>query len=80
VQVEGESAVTRRNASIEGERSARTHTRSKMEIEDHVQHTLPDDDDNVPGALPEPPPPVPTPDETARRPDEALSAELEGEW
>jgi hypothetical protein len=51
-----------------------------MEIEDHVQHTLPDDDDNVPGALPEPPPPVPTPDETARRPDEALSAELEGEW
>ena len=62
VQVEVDSARTRGNASIEGERaSATARARSTTAVEENGQRTtgIPDDD-NVPGAPPEPLPPVPT--------------------
>ena len=78
-QVEMESAVTRREASIEGEESsATTHEQSMPGDEETGQHTVPEDDD-LPGAPSEPPPPLTSPDEPARRENEPPSVELEGE-
>ena len=73
-QVEGESAGTRRDISIERERgSVSALERSMTTDKENDQRPLPDDDD-VPEDPTEPP------DVAAWRGNEPPSAELEGEW
>ena len=78
-QVMGESAGTRRGASIEAEEwSASTHARSTTRAEENGQRTSTGVDD-APRAPPEPPQPPEPPDEAANRQNEPPSVELEGE-
>ena len=78
-QVMGESAGTRREASIEAEEwSASTHARSTTRAEENGQRTSTGVND-APRAPPEPPQPPQPPDEAANRQNEPPSVELEGE-
>ena len=78
-QAEVESPEMRRDASIEVERwSASAHVRSTTRVEESGQRTSQDDED-IPGAPPDPHPPSTSSDEIARPPNEPPSVELEGE-
>jgi hypothetical protein len=79
VQVEVESAQTRRDTTSEGERARATaHTRSTTTDEETGQRTETDIDD-VPEDPPDPSTPFPMPDQPARPQNEPPSVELEGE-
>ena len=78
-EVEVESAGTRRGTSVEGERDrAREYARSMTTDEENDQRNEANIVD-VPGTSPEPPPPLTSPDEPARRQNKPPSVELEGE-
>ena len=78
VQDKAERSATCQDESIAGGRwSARLHERSTMTNENDQPTSQ--DDDNIPRAPPESPPPLTSPDETARSQDEPPSVEREGE-
>jgi hypothetical protein len=79
VQVEMESARAQGNALVEGASEHTTaHARSAATDDENDQRTSQDEYD-VPGLSPEPPPPFTSPDEPARVENEPPSIELEGE-
>ena len=79
MQVEGERGGTRQNAPIKGEREhTPAHAQSTAADEKRGQPTSQDNED-VPRAPPEPPPPLTSPDETARSQDQPPSVELDSE-
>jgi hypothetical protein len=79
VQVEMESARAQGNALVEGASKHTTaHARSAATDDENDQRTSQDEYD-VPGLSPEPPPPFTSPDEPARVENEPPSVELEGE-
>lgn len=64
--------------SVEMRRSALAHSRSTPGANENDQRTSEDEDD-VPGTPDHHPPPLPMPDQPARRENKPLSVELEGE-